>query len=245
MDLWGKESERRFFTDKHWREPLRWDREASLDGERRRVFCASMADVFEDRKDLVSHRTRLWKLIEATPNLDWLLLTKRAHLVKKLAPGPWPANAWIGTTAENQQWFDIRVHHILDVPAPVRFLSCEPLLGAIDARPVLSVDRISGINWVIAGGESGPKARPYESAWFRDLRDQCAEVGVPFHFKQWGTLAPSSEASLTISGETEKLVRLGKKAAGRQLDGRTWDGFPRVDDRTGATLRSSSRSQER
>src|SRR4051812_16427350 len=105
-ELWGKEAPRRFFTDAHWKEPLKWNREAMLAGERRRVFCASMADVFEDRADLNQTRERLWGLIEATPHLDWLLLTKRIRHVRKLSPwkGKWPSNIWLGTSTENQNW---------------------------------------------------------------------------------------------------------------------------------------------
>lgn len=109
--LWGLEAPRRFFGDNHWREPIRWNAEAAHVGERRRVFCSSMADVFEDRRDLDVHRERLWELIDATPMLNWLLLTKRTDRVEALAPwrDTWPANVWLGSTAESQKWADLRV----------------------------------------------------------------------------------------------------------------------------------------
>lgn len=241
-DLWGKDAPRRFFTDAHWREPFKWDREAKAAGERRRVFCASMADVFEDREDLNAARERLWLLIESTPNLDWLLLTKRIRHVRKLSPwrGKWPANIWLGTSTENQLWLNKRVDHLLEHDVAIRFVSAEPLLGHLDLSPYLeppgSVN--SGINWVIAGGESGPDSRYMNPAWPEALRDQCREAGVPFHFKQWGHWAPEEIIKEGISakaqrveivgrmGETIRMVKIGKTKSGRILDGVTWDEFP-------------------
>ena len=120
-NLWGAKSERRFFSDAHWNEPIKWNREAVTQGVRRRVFCASMADVFEDRRELDLHRERLWRLIEATPQLDWLLLTKRIEHVRTLAPwkSRWPANIWLGTSTENQRWLEKRVDHLLEHDAAV------------------------------------------------------------------------------------------------------------------------------
>lgn len=102
--IWGVRAERRFFGDPHWREPLKWDRRAAKIGERHRVFCGSMCDIFEDRRDLDVHRERLWRLMAETPNLDWLLLTKRPENVALMAPWrePWPFNVWLGTTVEDQ-----------------------------------------------------------------------------------------------------------------------------------------------
>ncbi len=245
--LWGAKSERRFFGDKHWNDPLKWDRELSCQCPgcdtvfspprggfpnaptcfecdmvatylRPRVFCASMADVFEDREDLIPHRARLFDLIRRTPNLDWLLLTKRpenwkrqiisAHkslagtsediplssmLVDWVAGTP-PANIWLGTTVENQEMADKRIPELLKIPARVRFLSCEPLLGPVDlALPAYAppMPSLAGTihrrpDWVICGGESGASARPMHPSWARSLRDQCAAANVPFHFKQHG-----------------------------------------------------------
>lgn len=227
-DIWGAKADRRFFGDEHWKSPLRWNSEAEADGARRRVFCASMADVFEDRRDLDEWRARLWPLIARTPHLDWLLLTKRPHAIGKLVPwtNDWPTNVWLGTTAENQHWADKRIPELVKHPARVRFLSCEPLLGALNLRPWLKAQ----INWVIAGGESGGKSRPTDPTWVRGLRDQCSSSSVPFHFKQWGNWAPLNEARenarVTQLASGERVVRMAKQSAGRQLDGRVWDGAP-------------------
>lgn len=215
LDIWGTSAPRRFFGDAHWREPVAWNRQAEAQGERRRVFCASMADVFEDRRDLDELRARLGELITATPHLDWLLLTKRPQKAVKLAPwrSAWPDNVWAGTTVEHQRLAKSRIEALLKVPARTRFLSCEPLFSALDLSPWL--DRL---DWVIAGGESGGRARPSQVEWFRSLRDQCTSAGVSFHFKQWGNWVPAAE--------TGQMKRVDKKAAGRVLDGRTWDEYP-------------------
>ena len=201
------------------------------------MFCASMADVFESRPDLDPWRGRLWTLIEATPELDWLLLTKRPDQIRARIPWgkKWPSNVWLGTTAENQLWANRRIPVLLEHNAAVHFVSCEPLLGSVDLSPWLA-GRRSRIDWVIVGGESGHKARPMHPEWAKAIRDQCAAAGVAFHFKQWGQWRPDS--ALIPSGRRRiqvhdfrrnvtNLVRLGKHAAGRDLDGRTWDEFPR------------------
>jgi protein gp37 len=214
MDIWGPGRPRRFFGDKHWNEPLTWNRAAEHDGVRRRVFCGSMCDVFEDRKDLIEHRLRLYRLIGQTQALDWLLLTKRPENVMGFVPefykpgfythGGWPANVWIGTTAENQEWADQRIPELIKIPARVRFLSCEPLLGPIDLsgqtvsqvwiNDIGDFDNVEcGISWVIVGGESGPHARPMHPAWARSLRFQCQAAEVPFFFKQWGEWLSDSQ----------------------------------------------------
>ena len=240
---WGANEAPRAFTGKHWNEPIAWNRKAIADGVRRRVFCASMADVFEARDNehgatLDALRERLWTLIEATPGLDWQLLTKRPQNIRGMVPprwlSAWPAHAWVGCTVENQAAADERIPHLLSVPARVRFLSCEPLLGEVSFRwapwaPIhrdrinRHLDGLNGIAWVIAGGESGPKARPTHPDWLRQLRDQCAEAGVAYMFKQFGAWAPM----FPFPGETV-MVKRGKKAAGRALDGRTHDEFPDV-----------------
>lgn len=209
-EVWGGEAPRRTFGDKHWNEPLKWDRAAAKLGERQRVFCASMADVFENRRELNVERERLWSLIEVTTNLDWLLLTKRPNMVSKLNPWgrDWPENVWLGTTVENQKWADVRLPKLREQPAAVLFVSAEPLLQSLSLHPYLDA-----LGWVIVGGETGKAARPMKPIWAREVRDQCVSAGVPFHFKQWG----DHDAS---------LVRVGKKRAGRLLDGRTWDELP-------------------
>lgn len=237
QDIWGKDASRRFFSDAHWREPLKWNTEASQAGERKRVFCASMADVFENRADLVQARERLWQLIEDTPALDWLILTKRPERVLKTVPWgkKWPSNVWAGITVENQKWAQKRIPMLLEFPAAVRFLSCEPLLGPLQLDPWLRNG--ARIDWIIAGGESGHKARPMNPEWARDLRNQCLSASVPFHFKQWGHWRPddatigTSKKRMDVQdsdGRWITLVRLHKHEAGRELDGRTWDQVPKV-----------------
>ena len=224
-DVWGKGGERRFFGDAHWAEPLKWDRKAAEAGVRARVFCASMADVFEDHPALPPHRDRLWELIDTTPNLDWLLLTKRPENMAGMSPcaGEWPRNIWAGTTVEEQDAAEKRVLWLLEAPAAVRFLSCEPLLGAVDLTnievvapkppygPGVWLNALTGhakgpddvlparIDWVIAGGESGGGARLMHPDWARSLRDQCVEAGTAFFFKQWGAWRPlaSNECATT------------------------------------------------
>ena len=232
MDLWGRFAERRVPSQEYWHQPLRWNKEALRCGERRRVFCASMADVFEARAELNEWREQLWPLIEQTQQLDWLLLTKRPQNVDRMTPwdGPWPANVWLGTTAENQKYADARVPVLLGSPARIHFISAEPLLGP------LSLKRWPGVDWVIAGGESGRGARPTDPEWVRRLRDECKARDIAFHFKQWGHWTPSvpkgtaSRQQIELEHETAAssiLYGIGKSAAGRVLDGRTWDEFPR------------------
>lgn len=253
---WGKKAERRTFGDKHWNEPFRWNRQAESAGVRRLVFCASMADVFEDHPELPPERERLWGLIAATPALTWQLLTKRPENILAMVPkawlGSWPANVWAGTTVETQRWADERLPILAAVPAPVRFASCEPLFGHLNMSDHLSYEGSPGVNWVIAGGESGPKAQPSHPNWFRNLRDTCAAMNVPFLFKQWGEWAPVEPDEWQNRRETDHLIRpdgyswplrqphgsgdelpstvtvrkVGKKAAGYVLDGRTHDGIP-------------------
>ena len=159
-----------------------------------------MADVFEPHQALDDLRRRLWKLVECTPNLDWLLLTKRPHLARRLAPwsNAWPVHVWLGTTVENQVFADQRIRFLPDVPCRYRFLSCEPLLGPVDLSKYLG-----GLHWIIAGGESGGRARPTHPDWIRGLRDQCVTAGVAFHFKQWGAWYPQeSDGSAHDGAET-------------------------------------------
>jgi protein gp37 len=182
-----------------WQQPLAWDKAAAATGVRRRVFCGSMCDVFEDRADLIEPRAALFDLINGTPNLDWILLTKRPENIRRMI-GPatarvlgLPSNLWLGTSIEDQRAADERIPHLLTCRdlAPVLFLSCEPLVGPIDFtvkcppafQPTLRSDRI---NWVILGGESGPKARPGNVDWIRSIIRQCRAAGVPCFVKQLG-----------------------------------------------------------
>jgi protein gp37 len=192
-----------------------------------------MADVFEYRAELHPWREKLWDLIDQTPNLDWLLLTKRPQRIALHNRwGTWPHNVWLGTTIENQDTAIERIPHLLGNAAPIRFLSCEPLVGPLDISAFLAV----GINWVIAGGESGGKSRPSNPRWMRDLRDQCTAADVKFLFKQWGNWAPCDRQGIATTNKRvhtfpdgEVVVRQNKKMAGRLLDGRTWDDIPVVE----------------
>lgn len=183
--IWGDDAPRRFFGDKHWNEPRKWNAAAVRDGRVHRVFCASMSDAFEERADLDPQRQRLWGLIEETPALTWQLLTKRPENVRDMVPPSWlrswPAHAWIGTTTEDQRRVDERVPHLLRVPAPVRFLSVEPLIEAV----TLPLD---GIAWVIVGGESGGGARPFDPAWAQSIVTQCRTVRAACFVKQMGSV---------------------------------------------------------
>ena len=344
---WGDSGTRIVAVPDAWKAPVKWNRRAraAIDswqiasdtwgGEaamvdagfikprRPRVFCASLADVFEDWKGQLrfsadiapdgyvrarwdgrqmvrefeasadeqglalatmdNAREELFRLIEATPYLDWLLLTKRPENVMRMVPEHWreafPPNVWMGTTVENQDMANKRIPELLKIPAKVRFLSCEPLLGHVDLCTVFDIwwnqtegmwyrddspstcvdqhgqinveatrrQNRSGIHWVIAGGESGPQARPMHPIWAQSLREQCQNAGVPFLFKQWGEWEPRDEWSagpviqtaIDPSGKTvpsdvapqdiggHRHVRVGKKAAGRLLDGQEWNEFPK------------------
>lgn len=201
-ELWGKGIPRQRQSENVWQQPARWNAKAIKRGSRFRVFVASMADVFDDEVP-PAWRDDLWDVIRACPALDWQLLTKRPQNILGMLPHDWGEgwqNVWMGTTVEDQARANERIPMLRAVPAAVRFLSCEPLLG------VLALD-LEGIHWVICGGESGAGYRPMKPLWAQWVRDQCIDQGVDFHFKQWGTA--------------------DKKAAGRLLDGRTWDEFPR------------------
>ena len=228
---WGADAPRRFFGVDHWKEPLKWNAAAQRDGVRRRVFCMSMGDWAEGRPDQEECLVSLYDLILQTPHLDWLMLTKRPQLINSLAPWPrWPRHVWQGITTETQAWLDLRWEHLKRVEASVYWLSIEPLFERI----VLPADFLSlgKRAWVVVGGQSGGHAVGMNPDWPRAIRDQCQAAGVPFHFKQWGEWHPITrtdgihESPFGAPG-FQQLVRIGKKAAGRLLDGRTWDEFPK------------------
>jgi protein gp37 len=337
LGVWGPNGTRVVASEATWREPVRWNAAAAKAGERHRVFCASLADLFEgwpgqmtdsagsplwtgplfepggkehahwwragergDSRPLDQCHVlfRLLDLIRRTPSLDWLLLTKRPqHIGLGLAAasrcvyggdvddtliwlsnwpcGEPPANVWLGTSVENQAAADERIPALLETPARVRFLSCEPLLGPVDLSPWVFCDRCRGphpcgpgayetpldnaaggcwfrecrcspLGWVIVGGESGGEARPMNPDWARSLRDQCKSAGVAFFYKQWGEYAPSDAGGFfsptdrkshtvdeigrldvpTGGGKLTLLRRVGKKQAGRLLDGVEHSEFP-------------------
>ena len=202
---WGPGSPRKLTSEANHKLPYRWNRAAADAGERHRVFSASMADIFDEEVP-VEWLAKLLQIIDDTPHLDWLLLTKRPEIIKKRlqAIGEWNRwprpNIWLGVSTENQRRADERIPLFLEVPAVVHFLSAEPLLGPI------TIPRINEINWVINGGESGSSARPMHPDWARSLRDQCVEAEIAFFFKQWGGRTP--------------------KSGGRLLDGQEWNQFP-------------------
>ncbi len=165
----------------------------------RTIFVNSMSDLFH-RDVPESFIRRVFETMVACPQHVFQVLTKRGDRLAELARRlPWPGNVWMGVSVENEKVRG-RIDHLLKVPAAVRFLSCEPLIGPLSDLP------LEGLHWVIVGGESGPGARPMESAWVEDLRDQCQDARVPFFFKQWGGV--------------------WKKRTGRELDGRTYDEMP-------------------
>lgn len=279
-DLWR--GERRRTAEANWRKPLKWNAQAEAAGERQRVFCASLADVFEQycdgqaetaqiegmRMAMRLWRADLFRLIKATPWLDWLLLTKRPQNIPLMLPLDWGPNGyhnvWLGTTVESDDTKH-RVDELLRNQAVVRFVSCEPLTSALDLRGYLGdvTDSIPaelqsarpaarGLQWVIAGGESGPNAQPSHPEWFRSLRDQCERAEVPYLFKQWGAwgLKPGpvdgkrwgvlqlngawhpGDGAMAVRGpilEQARMLRLGKKVTGRELDQATHDEFPEVE----------------
>ena len=241
---WGPQGTRVRTSLANWKKPLKWNREAAKAGKRARVFCASLADVFEihPSQDLDEWRHDLFMLIQQTPHLDWLLLTKRPENVMPYLRHGWgtdlPDNVWLGTSVENQQAAFKRIPELLKVPAAVRFLSMEPLLGQVhldlmdgvffDSWMPFDWQRLDppGIHWVIVGGESGPNARSIHPDWVRDIREQCVGAGVPFFFKQWGQWVHDPEDWNAAAG---LMRRVGKKAAGRLLDGVEWNQFPQLD----------------
>ena len=231
-DIWSHAKPRRFLSASYWEQPKKWNANALAHQTRSRVFCASMADVFEWGRELSAWREKLWRVIDDTPYLDWLLLTKRPHLVRRLTPWgeDWPTNVWLGTTAEDQRMLEKRVPHLIRNPSHIRFLSCEPLLEQIDLRTPLEA---KAVQWVIAGGESGAKARPCDPQWVYRIRDDCLSYDVPFLFKQWGDWAPLAEVRNVVpkrllSGVeySTTMGRFGKKVAGRRLENQVWDGIP-------------------
>jgi protein gp37 len=252
--------------------PMKWRKP-------RRIFVNSLADLFHDD---VPDRfiADAFAVMALAPQHTYQVLTKRHARMRSLLSSPefrtavqraclqrvgdtapwlvepwWPLRqVWLGVSVENQQWADIRIPALLDTPAAVRWLSCEPLLGPLDLGPWLaSIDwpacwadhspsaecgRCIRPEWIVVGGESGPGARPMHPDWARSLRDQCTSAGVPFFFKQHGEwvsvdqmpddTAREFDAAHNLSQPHPETVRVGKKRAGRELDGRTWDEYPQA-----------------
>lgn len=243
-------------SESNRRKPLMWDKKAAKAGARPFVFCSSLADVFDNQVP-TEWRADLFDLIRKTPNLVWLLLTKRPQNIVKLfresmlieggaeyTSHLWPRNAAIGTTVEDQMRFDLNVPALRKAKRLLNpafsFLSCEPLLGDL-------VGSLHDIDWVITGGETDQgahKARPTHPDWLRSLRDQCAAAGIPYHHKQNGEWAPLQAndgewptdlpgfCRMTVKGDRAEdgwpMQKVGKKFAGRMLDGATHDAFPPI-----------------
>jgi protein gp37 len=216
MSIWGKNADRRMMSEGYWRTPYtKWRRLAAELGRPLRVFSASMADVFEDHPQVGDARARLFRTIEETPWLIWMLLTKRPQNIGAMVPwgsSGWPGNVWLGVSAEKQRFANERVPVLVQYPATVLFVSAGPTLGAVDLtriprpsvqQPHLVWDVLGkrqgvpgcwqapmsrGVNWVITEGESGKRRgiRPSHPGWYRTLRDQCLEAGVPYQHKQNG-----------------------------------------------------------
>lgn len=256
--------------------PVRWKRP-------RRIFVNSMSDLFHDDVDY-AYICQVFAVMALAPQHTFQLLTKRHARMRSLLSGtnakrdillsaqlikgaemddiPWPLpNVWLGVSVENQQWANIRIPALLDTPAAIRFLSCEPLLGSISLFDNTRIDTGTLVDWVIVGGESGRNARPMHPQWARQLRMECTENGIPFLFKQrgewtWneqdrfylppkpytdrvGVMHSAGMVAMTKSNPfnpferghpnwATRIERVGKKAAGRELDGRTWDEFPQA-----------------
>lgn len=192
---WGKDAQRTRTSPANWVKPKTWNRAAAAAGVRERTFCASLADVFDPHPSILPEwRTDLAALITATPNLDWLLLTKRVgRAPKELArmfPGGVPAHVWLGATVVDQGEWDRDVPKLLRAKATLDlskvFLSCEPLLGPIDPSTQPAATAPSGVDWIIVGGESGPQARAMDPDWARVLLDACRGTPTCFFMKQMG-----------------------------------------------------------
>jgi protein gp37 len=189
MDVWGSLYGSNRHLTKTSNDPRTWNRQAQEQGRRLKVFCASLADVFEPHPQVKEARLRLWTLIEDTPLLDWQLLTKRPKFIRSLVPQAWfqqwPSHVQIGTSVGTQSAAAKRIPYVLDLPAPVIFLSCEPLVEEITLEKWF---KLKQINWVICGGYSGREHRPMELSWARRLRDECKHYDIAFFMKQLGSV---------------------------------------------------------
>lgn len=206
-ERWGPRAARTRTSVQNWNKVRKWQRQAAAAGQPAIVFCASLADVFDNHRSILPEwRNDLWSLIRETPDLVWMLLTKRPQNIARFLPDDWGdgyPNVALGCSIENQEEHDRRAPVLAAVPAAARFFSMEPLLGPVILdEPILR----EHVRFVIAGGESGPGARPMRPEWARSARDQCVRAGALFHFKQWGEFS-------------EHGVRVGVDAAGYSLDG--------------------------
>jgi protein gp37 len=206
------------------------------------IFTCSWSDFFITEAD--KWRAEAWEIIRQTPEFTYLILTKRPGRISRCLPPDWKygyPNVWLGTSAENQKYADLRIPELLRVPAVKHFVSLEPLLGPIDLMATPYGDALFGhcgdvcdicvegfptLDWVIVGGESGNVARPMEKQWALDIREQCEHAGVDFFFKQWGEWAPADAIPRTVNlslktfDKQRGLYKVGAEAAGNLLDGK-------------------------
>lgn len=194
--LWGPNSSRRKTGAGIWSKPAAWNREASTARRIHLVFCASLCDVFEDHPQANSIRPQVFDLIRRTPWLHYQLLTKRPENIAKMLPDDWGEgweNVWLGTTVEDSRvaW---RIDYLREIPATVRFVSYEPAIG-----PLAGHADLTGIDWLIYGGESGPNFRPHDPQWARDMIPWCEQFGTVYFFKQ--ASAPRTEQIITLDGQ--------------------------------------------
>lgn len=215
--IWGPREQRKRTSAGNWKLPLRWNAAhgdfQALHGRRRRVFCASLADVFDNRADPL-WLADLWALVRATPHLDWLMLTKRIGNVAGMLPADWGggyANVWLGISVVNQLEADRDIPRLLATAARTRWLSMEPLLGAVTLEGLWGkshktrdrADASASIDWVVVGGESGAAARSIPDGAVESLRDQCEAAGIPFFFKQWGGAAKNKGGCILAGMEVK------------------------------------------
>jgi len=204
-------------TDGKWNGQVAFDPRFPFTGKKpKRIFVSSMGDLFHSKVSR-SWMQDIVRIQSEHPQHIFFWLTKRAPLMRMMCDyvfgrNPYPENLWTGVTVCNQDEAERKTPELLRIPSVIRFLSIEPMLGSIDLSPW-----IKKLNWVIVGGESGPGARPMQPDWVRSVRDQCADAGVPFLFKQWGEYGPVNN----------KMVKMNKKHAGRALDGVIHDGYPK------------------
>lgn len=197
--VWGPNRRRRTFGHAHWREPLAWQKSAATAGVRRKVFCASMTDWCLDDATIDAERPKLWSLIRQTPDLDWLLLTKRADRIADCLPADWDdgwPNVWLGVSIETADYV-WRADRLRAIPAVIRFVSYEPALG-----PLAQALDLTGLHWIIQGGESGMGFRPQNLDWARAMRDACRTAGIPYFYKQ--AAGPLPERNYVLDGEVIK-----------------------------------------
>ena len=225
---WGPGSKRKKLSAANWQKPFSWNEKARTSRTRTKVFCSSMADVFDEEVP-DQWRRELFNLIVLTPHLDWQILTKRPHLAEAQLRriGYWDmlpiVNVWIGATMENQKCFDQRWPYLKKIPATVRFCSYEPALGPLS----LPKDVEGKLHWLIAGGETTLRrngSRPSDPEWFRSVRDQCTEHQVAFFFKQWGNDLLMEDGSRRWHGKSSSLY----KSQHSILEGRLHQSFPTI-----------------